>query len=451
MTRASLALATDHYVSAHRAFARNGTAASPEWLRELRAEGIGLFAEGGFPSSDLEEWRFTSVEPIAATAFTLAREPRGGTRPTGGDVAGLLLAGADRPRLVFVNGRFDPTLSRADGLPDGVVACSLAGALTRAPESVREHLGASRVQSRSAFAALNTAFLRDGAFVRVRSGVVLEEPLQILHLSVPGIEPLVSHPRTLVVVDRLARVAVLEVFAAAGDGVYWTNAVTELVVGEGARADIYRVQRDSEMAYHVASTHVRQGRDSEASLHSAAFGASLARHDISAVLEGEGARCLLNGLYLGRGGQHVDHHTLIDHAQPHCESREHFNGMLDGEAHGVFNGRIVVREGAQRTDSRQTNNNLLLSERARADSQPQLEIHADDVKCTHGAAVGPLDERALFYLRSRGIGDQEARAMLTYGFGADILSRMGVPRLREQLDGMLRQRVLGRVESRPAA
>ena len=266
----------------------------------------------------------------------------------------------------------------------------------------------------------------------------------MLYLSVPGDEPLVTHPRTLVVVERLARIALLEVYAGVGGGLYWTNAVTELVVDEGARADVYRVQRESERAFHVASTHARQLRDSAVSLHSAAFGAALARHDLTALLDGEGARCLLNGLYLGHGSQHLDHHTVVDHARPNCESREHFNGMLDDRSRGVFNGRIVVRAGAQHTDSKQSNNNLLLSEEARADSQPQLEIHADDVKCTHGATLGPIDEKALFYLESRGIGADEGRAMLTYGFGEEIISRMDVPELREQLDAILRRRVLGR-------
>ncbi|MEK7667349.1 MAG: Fe-S cluster assembly protein SufD [Gemmatimonadota bacterium] len=252
---------------------------------------------------------------------------------------------------------------------------------------------------------------------------------------------MVTHPRVLVVVERLARIVLVESYA--GDGVYWTNAVTELVVGDGARADLYRVQRESEHAYHVATTHTRQGRDSVVNLHPVSFGAALARHDITAVLDGEGARCVLNGLYLGRGSQHIDHHTVIDHAQPHGESHEYFNGVLDDRSRSVFAGRIIVRPGAQRTDSKQTNNNLLLSEEARADSQPQLEIYADDVKCTHGATLGPIDGKALFYLESRGLGSEEARALLTYGFGAEILERMDVPELRAQLDAIVRDRLLG--------
>jgi Fe-S cluster assembly protein SufD len=223
--------------------------------------------------------------------------------------------------------------------------------------------------------------------------------------------------------------------------VYWTNAVTEVVAGDGAHVDCYRVQRESDRAYHVAVTDVHQGRDSTVNLHAVAFGAALARHDLRGTLAGPGGYLILNGLYVLAGEQHADHHTAIDHAAPHCESHEYFNGVLDGRSHGVFNGRIIVRPGAQKTDSKQTNNNLLLSREAHADSQPQLEIYADDVKCTHGSTVGPLDSKALFYLRSRGIAEVEARRLMTYGFAAEILNRMDVAPLRAQLDQIVRTRL----------
>ncbi|MGH9262883.1 MAG: Fe-S cluster assembly protein SufD, partial [Acidimicrobiales bacterium] len=234
---------------------------------------------------------------------------------------------------------------------------------------------------------------------------------------------------------------IVERYVALADGVYWTNAVTEVVAGDGARAECYRIQQEGDRAFHVATTQSVQGRDSTVRLHPIAFGAALSRHDLRAVLDGAGGSLLLNGLYLLGGRQHADHHTVIDHARPHCESHEYFTGVLDGQARGVFNGRIIVRPGAQRTDSKQTNNNLLLSGEAHADSQPQLEIHADDVKCTHGSTVGPLDERALFYLRSRGLDEQGARGLLTYGFAAEILGRIALAPLRAQLDGVVRTRL----------
>jgi Fe-S cluster assembly protein SufD len=439
--------ATERYLVAHRAFTGNGAGAAPAWLAALRERGITRFRELGFPTTHLEEWRFTSVAPIVETAFALAHRP--GPELAAADLGAYLLPGAGRHRLVFVNGRFAPGLSATAGLPAGVTVTSLADALARDPERVREQLGRSEADTRSAFAALNTAFLADGAYVHVAAGTAVAEPLQLLFLATPGAVPLVAHPRTLLVVERLASVAVVESYAGPEGAVYWTNAVTEVVVGEGARAEVYRVQRESRSAYHVATTHTRQGRDSVVQVHPVVFGAALARHDLVAVLEGAGASCLLNGLYLVGGTQHVDHHTVIDHASPHAESHEYFNGVLDERAHGVFNGRIVVRRGAQRTDSKQTNNNLLLSDEARADSQPQLEIYADDVKCTHGATLGPIDQGALFYLESRGLSGAESRAMLTYGFGAEILERMAVPALRAQLDGLVRARLLGPGQATP--
>jgi Fe-S cluster assembly protein SufD len=436
------AAAAERYVAAHRAFAANGGGAAPAWLRDLRAGGLARFAELGFPTTKLEEWRFTSVAPLVATAFASPHGPASAI-PSAADVEPHLLPGAGRHRMVFVNGRFAPALSVLDGLPEGVTVASLGEVLRREPERLAALLDEAVADPKTAFAALNAAFLADGAFVHVSAGTAVTEPLQLLYFVTAGPEPVVTHPRTLVVVERLARVTVVEGYAGAAGAVYWTNAVTDLLVGDGARVDVVRVQRESERAFHVAATQTRQGRDSVVRVHALAFGAALARHDITTVLDGEGASCLLNGLYLAHGTQHVDHHTVIDHAKPHAESHEYFNGVLDERAHGVFNGRIVVRPGAQRTDSKQTNNTLLLSEEARADSQPQLEIYADDVKCTHGATLGPIDDKALFYLKSRGLGAEEARAMLTYGFGAEILGRIESPELRRQLDIIVRARLLG--------
>jgi Fe-S cluster assembly protein SufD len=434
--------ATERYVAAHRAFASNGAARSPGWLQELRAAAIARFATLGFPSPKQEEWRFTNVAPIAETDFALSRPPEA-RLPRPEEIEPLLLGDAAPHRLVFVNGRYSATLSRTTSVPAGVRIESLAAALARDPELVHDRLGHAVGHEDHAFRALNTAFVADGALIHVPPGVALDEPVQLLFLAVPGDPPAVTHPRVLVVIGSEARAAVVETYAAWGDGVYWTNAVTEIVVDDGGHVDAYRVQRESERAYHVATTQVRQGRDSVANLHAVAFGAALSRHDWRAALDGPGGACLLNGLALLRGGQHADHHTLIDHRQPHCESHEYVNSVLDGAARSVFTGRIVVRPGAQRTDSKQTNNNLLLSGTAHADSQPQLEIYADDVKCTHGSTTGPLDQRQLFYLNSRGLDGDEARRLLTYGFGAEVLGRMAIAPLRAQLDRIVRARVWG--------
>ena len=431
-----------HYLAAFKAFAGNGAGRAPSWLKEIREGAIARFAELGFPTTKQEEWRFTSVAPIVDTRFS---HPASRIPHPGLSEIGALLMG-DGPRVVLVDGRYAPELSSAAGRPAGVRVESLASAVAQGPgsELAREHLARHARWHDSPFAALNTAFLADGAFVHVPAGATLEQPLEVLFLSSgrPATDgPTVSHPRSLIVIERGAQAAVVETYAGLGDGVYWSNAVTEVVVGEAARAELYRVQREGPQGLQVATTHSRQERDSFLGAHVVTLGAALARHDITTVLAGAGAELILNGLYLLRDDQHADHHTVIDHAQPHCASHEYFNGVLAGRAHGVFTGRIIVRPGAQRTDSKQTNNNLLLSTEARADSQPQLEIYADDVKCTHGSTVGPLDPRAVFYLRSRGVGEHEARRLLTYGFAAEILGRMEVAPLRAQLDAIVRGRL----------
>jgi Fe-S cluster assembly protein SufD len=433
-------VAVERLVEAYRAFAANGASGAPAWLKELRDGGIARFGELGFPTTKQEAWRFTSVAPLVETPFALAATADTG-HLTPAQLEGLVVG--EGPRLVFVNGHFSAALSRTTGLPVGTRVESLARALTTNHQAIREHLGKYAGFVDRPFAALNTAFVRDGAFVHVPAKATVEEPIELLFVSAPAAAgaPLVSHPRNLIVIEREARATVVETYAALGDGVYWTNAVTEVVAGDGARADCYRVQRESDRAYHVAVTDVHQGRDSTVNMHAVSFGGALARHDLRGTLAGPGGYLILNGLYVLAGNQHADHHTAIDHAAPHCESHEYFNGVLDGRSRGVFNGRIIVRPGAQKTDSKQTNNNLLLSADAHADSQPQLEIYADDVKCTHGSTVGPLDPKALFYLRSRGLGAAEARRVLTYGFAAEILNRMDVASLRAQLDRIVRARL----------
>jgi Fe-S cluster assembly protein SufD len=433
----------EHYLAEYRAFVGNGASRSPTWLKKLRQEGITRFAELGFPSTHQEEWRFTSVQAIAETPFSLAAvaEPF----PTLDDIAPLLVGGPSAPRAVFVNGRFAPTLSSSAELPGGVRLGGLAAAIAADAALVEPHLGKHARFDAHPFAALATAFLADGAFVYVPAKVVVEPPLQLLFLSTAHAGHHVSHPRSLIILEREARATLVETYAGLGDaergGASLTNVVTEIVLGDGARCDHYRVQRESSHAYHVATTHSLQGRDSALETCAIVLGAALSRHDLTAVLGGTGGYLILNGLQVLDGRQHVDHHTCIDHAQPHCESHEVFNGIFDGQARGVFNGRIIVRPGAQRTDSKQTNNNLLLSRDARADSQPQLEIYADDVKCTHGSTVGPLDPTALYYVQSRGLGFEEARALLTYGFSTEILARVGVPEVRSQLDRIVRERL----------
>ena len=397
-----------HFIEQYRKFEANGASASPGWLRSLRERAIARFDEVGFPSTRLEQWRFTNVQPIADTPFTLSAV------------------------------RWD-----AAGVPSGgATVTTLDEAMQRWPDLVQAHLARHAPVEANPFTALGTAFLADGIFVHVPAETVIEEPIQLTCRIPSGDARPMTHPRLLIVLERNARAKLIEVYEGeAGGGVSLTNAVTEVVLADGAHLDLCREQRHGPQSYHTATTQSHQGRDSRFVFTAIALGAALARHDINAVLDGTGAFLILNGLSVLRERQHVDHHTTIEHGQPHCESHEYFNGIYDGESHGVFNGRIIVRHGAQRTDSKQTNNNLLLSETARADSQPQLEIYADDVKCTHGSTVGPLDPTALFYLRSRGLDAAAARGLLTYGFGAEILDRITIPGVRERLDRVIRDRL----------
>jgi Fe-S cluster assembly protein SufD len=425
-------VAVERIVGAYNAWAGNGASEAPDWLKEVRSGAIARFESLGFPNMKQEAWRFTSVAPIAEGSFELAKPPA--RIPTLEDIRPFLLFEAGY-RLVFVDGFFQPSLST----PFFDDVQSLAHVLTHRQDLVRQHLGKYVVTQDRPFSALNTAFVSDGAFVHVPAKTTIAEPIQLLFLATG--RQVVAHPRNLLVIERDARASIIETYASLEQGVYWTNAVTEISAADGARVDFHRVQRESPRAYHVAATQTHQGRDSTVNLHTVAFGAALARHDIGAVMGGPGGRLILNGLYLLADAQHADHHTTIDHAADHCESHEYFNGVLDDKSRGVFTGRIIVRPGAQKTDSKQTNNNLLLSADAHADSQPQLEIYADDVKCTHGSTVGPLDPRALFYLRSRGVGEHEARRLLTYGFAAEILGRIQEAPLRAQLDGIVRGRL----------
>ncbi len=426
------------YLADFERFASNGGVAAPPWLRRLREAGIERFAALGFPTTHQEAWRFTDVSPLTRTPFMALHAPR--TRATP-EVIERVLGGPTALRLVFVDGAFEPALSATTGLPRGVKVGNLGQVVATDGDLLAQHVGRYADPDRNPFTALSTAFIRDGAFVLIPEGVSVVQPIYLLFLTSSAAGGCAIYPRNVIVLEREASATVVEAYAALDSGEYLTSAVTEIVLGEGARGRHLRIQQESDKAFHMATSQSHQERDSDFFSTTVALGARLSRHDVNAVLDGPGARLLLNGLSILGGQQHVDHHTTIEHARPHGESHELFNGILDGHARAVFTGRIIVRPGAQRTDSKQTNHNVLLSESARADSQPQLEIYADDVKCTHGATIGPLDPTAIFYLETRGLGAAEARQLLTYGFAADIVSRLDHPDLRQRLDRLVRGRL----------
>ena len=428
------------FVSEFEAFQRELPAGEPGSVRALRRMAIERFATVGFPTLRQEEWRQMNVAPIARTAFQLASGPEpavqlGPLEP--------VTAGA-AARLVFVNGRLSTRLSFLEDLPPGVVVASLADVLERAPEGIQQQvlpwLGQHAKIDSNPFVALNTAFLHDGAVVIVPKGVVLERPVHVVFLSspLPG-TPIVTFPRNLFVFGENSQASIVETYA--GEGAYFTCPVTELISGPAAAVDHYKLQRESPEAFHMATFHVQGERGSVPSSHSISIGGGLVRNDVVAVLDGEGIDCILNGLYLAEGRQVIDNHMRVEHAKPHCASHELYKGILDGKARAVFNGLIHVHPGAQKTDAKQSNRNLLLSADAIANSNPQLEIFADDVKCTHGSTVGQLDEDAVFYLRSRGIGEEAARSLLTYAFASDIVERIKVESLRRDLEEFLFHRL----------
>jgi len=424
------------YVEDFAAFAGGRPAGEPAWVAELRRRAIDRFAEIGFPHLRQEQWRKTDVRPVSQHPFRRATGA-GSVEETA--LAPHVFDGA--AQLVFVDGFFSRALSAFDGLPEGVRVGSLAAALEEVPELAEAHLGRHAGFDDHPFVALNTAFFADGALVHLPRNAVVERPIHLVFLSTAGpegAEPPVSYPRLLVVAEEASRATVVETWAGAGeDARYLTCPVAEVVLGPGAVVDHYKVQHESVEAYHLSTLQVRQDRDSSFFSHAVSTGGAICRNDVNGVLAEPGCECTLNGLYLVRGEQLVDNHMRIDHVAPHCNSYELYKGVLDGKARSVFNGLIHVHPGAQKTDAKQSNRNLLLSRGALASSNPQLEIFADDVRCTHGSTVGQLDDEAVFYLRSRGIGEAAAKSLLTYAFASDIVGRIKIEPVRRDLEELL--------------
>lgn len=426
----------ERYVEAFPAFVKSLDGKAQAWLRPIRESALARFAELGFPGPNVEDWRFTNVAPIANTEFRLLGEPE--AELSARQAEAFRLPGADAHTIVLVNGRYAPELSEVGALPKGVRVMGLAEALETDRARVEAHLARYADAQNHPFTALNTAFFEDGGFVYVPRGVVLERPVHLLYVTVPAAEPTILHPRNLIVADEEAQATVVEHYESVGDGVYFSNAVTELVVGPNGVVAHYVIERESTQAYNVETLRIHQERSSNVASHTVLLGGALVRNNVHPVLAGEGCECVINGLFMGRGEQHLDNYMRVEHAAPHGDSRQFYNGILDDRAHGVFHGRIVVHPGAQKTDAKQTNRNLLLSGQAQIDTKPQLEIYADDVKCTHGATIGQLDEDAIFYLRSRGIPQAEARAVLLLGFAGESLERMRSQPMRGYLEGLVR-------------
>ncbi|MEO8083689.1 MAG: Fe-S cluster assembly protein SufD [Ardenticatenales bacterium] len=454
--------AGDAFLAEYAAQSRaNGHA--PAWLSERRAAAAALFAASGLPTTRQESWRKTNLQPLATIAFAHAES----LAPARSDESSAALDRLSLPamgghRLVFVNGAYDRDRSSIGPLPAGVTVTTLAEAWRAGDAAAADHYG--RYVDDAPFSAINTALAHDGALIVVPAGVHVETPIHLVFACDSGVDirvdgrgdgrgdprgddraaasPVAHHPRVLIVAGANSRVTVVESYGGLGVGdVYLTNAVTEVVVAEGAEVDHTKRQLESEAAFHMSALHVVQTGASRFTNHNIALGGRLVRNDLAVQIDASECDTLLHGLYMGHGRQHIDNHTRLEHAQPHCHSFELYKGVLDGYATGVFTGRIKVYQDAQQTDAVQENRCLLLSDTATINTQPQLEIFADDVKCTHGASVGELDVTQLTYLRTRGLPDAEAHGILTYAYANEIIERIPVEAVRDELEGLVRSRV----------
>lgn len=417
------------------------SAVSPgQWVPELRNSGLAHFSGVGLPTTTDEDWRFTPLTPLSKMPFRPCLSPGAGLAEL---PRGLPFADLEATRIVFVDGHFTPGLSSIGEQPAGAVVrpFSLSEGGSGVPEGLGQHVAADH----SAFAALNAAYFTDGVEIKVSRGVALERPVHLVFLTTAAEQGAAVNVRTFIHLEDNASATVVETYGSLGSAAHFTNVVEEVHAGAGSRLEVIRLQDENPAAVHMATVGGHFERSSQSWLHSFLLGARLSRVNLATALSGEGLECILNGLYLTRGDQVADHHMVVDHAAPHCASHEYFNGILDDRSRGVFHGRILVRQNAQKTDAKQTNKNILLSDSALVDTKPQLEIYADDVKCTHGATVGQLNDESIFYLRSRGMGLDTAKRMLIHAFAGEIIERVQCEPVREELD----RRIWNRLEQNP--
>lgn len=416
-------------------FIRNSPPTEKDWVKSLREDGIAEFSELGFPTTRDEDWRFTNVTPIARAAFEISKN--GYSEPSADDLAGFMFEGKTAGTLVFVNGNYAPGLSNIENLPEDVIISNLARALADHEEIVREHLAKYADIKGQAFTALNNAFFEDGGFVYIPSGTVLDAPVHLLYVSTPTETPRITNPRNLIVSGDNAKADVVEQYVSLEQSVYLSNVVTEIVVGENSTLGHYLIECESKKSFNISTLRVQQARNSNIHSHSVLLGGAIVRNNVHPVLAGEGCDSLISGLFMPGGRQHMDNYMKVEHASPHSDSRQFYNGILDGHSRGVFHGRIVVHEDAQKTDAKQTNRNLLLSDHAQIDTKPQLEIYADDVKCTHGATIGQIEEDAIFYLQSRGISKEAAQDIILNAFTNETLDSITLEPVKDYCSALV--------------
>ena len=413
----------------------NGQASTE--IHQIRRRAIEHFEANGFPTSKDEAWKSLNLSPLTGSF----KPAEASTTPLPSGALDDLKFGIDGWTLVFVDGFFNESNSSVSDLPEGLTISSIAKEIVGEGSLLTQYVTKVTDIEEHPFAALNTAFLKDGAFVHVARGVVIEKPVHVIYLSTSASDPTVSYPRSLFVADENSQVTLVETFAGVDDEPYLSNHVAEIVVGDNAIVDHYKVGLEGQQAIHVANQKVKQGRSSTFTSHSISIGGQFVRNDVTSVLDGEACESTINGLYILNGTQHCDNYTLLEHRQPGCPSHELYKGILDGESRAVFRGKIHVHQIAQNTDAYQQNKNVLLSDNARVNTKPQLEIYADEVKCSHGATIGQLDDDALFYLQTRGISRNAAHRMLLEAFANDVLSQIKIKGLRDTLTGLVLDKI----------
>tara|TARA_B100001769_G_scaffold17826_1_gene11993 strand:+ start:1556 stop:2881 length:1326 start_codon:yes stop_codon:yes gene_type:complete len=406
-----------------------------DWFSKQRQLAFDIFQESGFPNTRVEDWKYTDVKPIAKNTFSNITESN--VASDNNEIDEILIKDLDCVNLVFINGAYSEKYSDIKNISSKIVIKSMADALINDESLLKKHLTKHINQELNSFTALNTAFIQDGAYINISANTNIDKPINITYISRDSNHPFATHPRNLIVMGENSNATVIENYVGSGKVNYFTNSVTETVLLQGAVLKHYKIQQEGSSAFHIASLNTSQSKDSRFESHLVSIGGALVRNNINASLNEEGAEIIMNGLYMTEDVQHVDNHTRVDHLKPHTQSHQNYRGVLNGKSRGVFNGKVVVHPQAQKIEAYQNNANLLLSDDAEIDTKPELEIYADDVKCTHGATVGQLDDDMLFYLRSRAVDEKTARSLLTYAFADEVISEINIKEIQNKLERLI--------------
>ena len=430
----------DYYIDKFEELEKSMNGEKSSAFHKVRKEAISKFDSLKVPTQKDEEWKYTNILPLLKYNFSPLPLKVNVSQKL---IGKFLFDKMEHSLLVFVNGIFSPELSKLIDLPKGVEAGSLAEAIKNDNQIVKKYLGNYAKDENHFFTTLSTAFTKDGAFIYVPDGEIIEEPIHIIFYTKSGSENILTQPRNLFVAGKNSQVSIIEHYVSDEESVYFTNSVTEIVADENAVVDHIKLQEESKKAFHIARMEVDQERNSNFSSHLISCGGEISRNDFNAIFNDEGGQCMLNGLFMIDDEQLFDAHTMIDHAKPYCNSHEHYKGILQDKAKGVFNGKVMVRPDAQKTNAFQENNTILLSDDAVMNTKPQLEIFADDVKCSHGATIGKLNDEAKFYLKSRGIGEESAIAILIHAFASDVITSIKISALKDYLEKIIAKRFNG--------